>query len=207
MVRSVLSVLALLLLGFLGWCAAAAMYDLTSIYGDPTGSPLSTLGAFAVVPAVAAALMFGAGAAAVALARGRLRRIAVGASAVIGVATVVGLLVGNHYGLEDKKAETSVAPSCGIQNSALTSEFARIDHPGYFGGGSESRTDCSYLLTASDLAAAFDSYEARLEARGYDVSRDRRGLTATSGGFRFTAVVQPAVHGDDALTVTLAETH
>ena len=206
MIRSLLSATALLLLAFLGWSAALVMYDLTSIYGDPTGSSLSVFSTFAVVPAVAAALMLGVGAAAVWLARGRLRRIAIAVAVVIGIGTVAGLLVGNHYGLEDKRADTSVAPSCGIQNPALSREFGRIDHPGYFGGGSASRTGCSYLLTASDLPAAFDAYEAGLVARGYHVQREGRGLTASTGGYRFTAQVRPAVYGDGALTVTLAQT-
>ena len=206
MIRSLLSAAALLLLAFLGWFAALVMYDLTSIYGDPTGSALSVFSTFAFVPAVAAALMLGVGAAAVSLAQGRLRRIAIAVATVIGIGTVAGLLVGNHYGLEDKKVDTSVAPSCGIQNPALSREFGRIDHPGYFGGGSASRTGCSYLLTAKDLAAAFDAYEAGLEARGYYVQRQGPGLTASSGGYRFTATARPAVSGDDALTVTLAQT-
>ncbi|HEY0775129.1 MAG TPA: hypothetical protein VGD51_13650 [Nocardioidaceae bacterium] len=206
MIRSLLSAAALLLLAFLGWFAALVMYDLTSIYGDPTGSALSVFSTFAVVPAVAAALMLGVGAAAVSLAQGRLRRLAIAVATVIGIGTAAGLLVGNHYGLEDKRAETSVAPSCGIQNPALSREFGRIDHPGYFGGGSASRTGCSYRLTAKDLAAAFDAYEAGLVARGYHVQREGRGLTASSGGYRFTATARPAVYGDDALTVTLAQT-
>lgn len=206
MIRSLLSAAALLLLAFLGWSAALVMYDLTSIYGDPTGSSLSVFSTFAVVPAVAAALMLGVGAAAVSLARGRLRRIATGVTAVIGIGTAAGLLVGNHYGIEDKRAETSVVPSCGIQNPALSREFGRIDHPGYFGGGSASRTGCSYQLTAKDLPAAFDAYEAGLVARGYHVQREGRGLTASSGDYRLTAKVRPAVYGDGALTVTLAQT-
>ncbi|HEU4513453.1 MAG TPA: hypothetical protein VFR87_10155 [Nocardioidaceae bacterium] len=87
------SVTALLLLAFLGWSVALAMYDLTSIYGDPTGSALSMFGTFAVVPAVAA------------------------------------LLAGNHYGLQDKLADTSVAPSCGIQNPDLSGSSASSSTP------------------------------------------------------------------------------
>lgn len=205
MIRSLFSAAALLLLAFLGWFVALVMYDLTSIYGDPTGSAFSVFSTFAFVPAVAAALMLGVGAAAVGLAQGRLRRIVIAVAAVIGIGTVAGLIVGSHYGLEDKRADTSVVPSCGIQNPALSREFGRIDHPGYFGGGSATRSGCSYVLTAKDLAAAFDAYETGLVARGYHVQREGWGLTASSGGYRLTARARPAVYGDDALTVTLAQ--
>ena len=204
MTRSVLSVAALVLLGLVGLWATWGMYDLASIYGDPTGSELSMFVPFGPVVMIAVVLMVGIGASAVALARGGRRVAAVTAALIIGT-SLVGIVVASHYGLEDKRADTAEPPPCGIENGPLRQEFERIDHPGYFGGGSGSRTDCSYLLDTGDVPSALAEYDRRLSDRGYAVTRTSAGLTATHDNYRFTARVDEAVQGDGYLTVTLSD--
>lgn len=206
MTRSVLAAAALILLALIGLWAAWAMYDLASIYGDPTASELATFVPFGIPVLIAVTLLLGVAAGAVALSRGRTRRpVTVTAAVIVGV-SLIGIVAGNHYGVEDKRADTARPPECGIQNTELRTEFAEIDHPGYFGGGSASRSDCSYLLsTEHGGEAALDEYAEGLRGRGYTVARDTGGLTAEHEKFSFSARVESAEQSDDHLTVTLRE--
>lgn len=210
MIRSVLAVATLVLLALLGVWVAWGTYDLASIYGDPTGSRFESLAGFGSLLVIAIVVLAGVAAVAVSLAPGRLRRVATVAAVSLLGASLVGIVVGNYLGIEAKKLETAAPPECGIGNVPLDEEFRSIDHPGYFGGGSASRTDCSYLLTTEDSTAALDEYDEELRARGYDVTRSGSGLRATREGFTLT--VAPGVHGKieptdspNAFTVTLAE--
>ncbi len=203
MIRSVLSVVAMVLLALVGLWAALAMYDLAAIYADPTGSGLELLGVLGIVIPIAVGLMLGLAAISVALARGRLRRAALFVAVGLVVTSLAGVLVGNHYGTEAKKRETVEAPRCGIENQVLDDEFRAIGHPGYFGGGSSSRVDCSYLLTAEEIGSALDAYNERLSSMGYAVSPSDSGLVAERPGFRFTARLEQPVRGAAYLTVSL----
>jgi hypothetical protein len=205
MTRSVLAVAALVLMALVGLTAALAVYDLASIYGDPTGSELAMFVPFGVPGLIVVTLLLGAAAGAVALSRGRMRRPVTVTAAVIAGVSIIGIVVGNHYGVEDKRADTARPPECGIQNTELRREFAEIDHPGYFGGGSASRSDCSYLLSTEHGQAALDEYADGLRGRGYTVARDADGLTAEHERFSFRARVESVEQSDDHLTVTLRE--
>lgn len=205
MMRSVLAVAALVLLAFVGLWATWGMYDLASIYADPTGSELATFVPFGIPVLIAVTLLLGAAAVAVALSRGRMRRPVTVTAAVILGASIIGIGVGNHYGVVDKRADTARPPECGIQNTELRREFAEIDHPGYFGGGSASRSDCSYLLSTEHGEAALDEYADGLRGRGYTVARDADGLTAERERFSFSARVVSAEQSDGHLSVTLRD--
>lgn len=203
MIRTVLSVVAMVLLALVGLWAALAMYDLAAIYADPTGSGLEMLGAFGIVIPIAVGLMLGLAAISVALARGRLRRAALFVAVGVVVTSLAGVVVSNHYGTEAKKRETAEPPRCGIGNQVLDDEFRAIRHPGYFGGGSSSRVDCSYLLTTEDIGSALDEYNVGLRSMGYAVSPSDAGLVAERPGFRFTARLEQPTSGDGYLTVSL----
>ncbi len=116
MTRSVLAVAALVLMALVGLTAALAVYDLASIYGDPTGSELAMFVPFGVPGLIVVTLLLGAAASAVALSRGRMRRPVTVTAAVIAGVSIIGIVVGNHYGVEDKRADTARPPECGIQN-------------------------------------------------------------------------------------------
>lgn len=205
MIRTLLSVVAMVLLAIVGLWAVLAMYDLAAIYADPTGSGLEMLGAFGFVISIAVGLMLGLGAISVALARGRLRRAVLFVAVGLVVTSLAGILVSSHYGKEAKKRETAEPPRCGIGNQVLDEEFRAISHPGYFGGGSSSRVDCSYLLTAEDIGSALDAYNEGLRSMGYAVSPSDAGLVAERPGFRFTARLERPPDGDGFLTVSLHE--
>ena len=205
MTRTVLAVAALALLALLGVSAVWLVYDLAAIYADPTGSELSVLGALGGPILIAVVMLVAVAATAVALAKGRVRSFVTVAAAVMLGVSLVGIVVGNHYGVVDKRADTARPPHCGIENAALREEFERIDHPGFFGGGSGSRNDCSYLLTTGHVPNALEEYHRVLSSRGYTVTRDADGVTAETEGFRFAARIEDARHGDDYLTVSLTD--
>jgi len=107
MTRSVLAVAALVLLALVGVWATWGMYDLASIYGDPTGSELALFSTFGMPLLIAVTLLLGAAAGAVALSRGRMRRpVTVAAAVIVGI-SMVGIVVASHYGVEDKRADTA----------------------------------------------------------------------------------------------------
>ncbi|HLN78101.1 MAG TPA: hypothetical protein VK204_13715 [Nocardioidaceae bacterium] len=205
MIRSVLALATLGLVAVLGIWAAWATYDLAAIYSDPAGSGVEMFETFGAVSVFAVVLMVAGAAVAVALARGLLRRIAVFAATALVVASLGGMLVANVYGVEAKRVESAEPPRCGIGNRALDHEFRRIVHPGYFGGGSSSRHDCSYMLTARDIDAALDQYDRHLTDLGYDASRTRDGVVARRESFRFVARTEQTTRGEDYLTVSLRQ--
>lgn len=205
MTRSVLAVAALVLMALVGLWATWGMYDLASIYGDPTGSELAMFGTFGILVVVAVTLMLGAATGAVALSRGRMRRPVTAVAAAIVVASMIGIVMGNRYGLEDKRADSATPPECGIQNAELRKEFAEIEHPGYFGGGSASRSDCSFLLSTEHRQAALDEYADGLRVRGYTVARGDAGLTAKHERFSFSAGAVSPAPSDNHLIVTLRD--
>lgn len=205
MKRSVLAVAALVLLALVGLWATWGMYDLASIYADPTGSELATFVPFGVPVLIAVTLLLGVAAVAVVLSRGRMRRpVTVTAAVIVGV-SMTGIVVGNHYGVQDKRADSARPPECGIRNTELRKEFAEIEHPGYFGGGRASRSDCSFFLFTEHRQAALDEYADRLRVRGYTVARGDGGLTAKHERFSFSAGAVSTAQSDDHLTVTLRD--
>ena len=110
MTRTVLAVAALALLALLGVWAGWLVYDLASIYADPTGSELSALVAVGGPILIAVVMMVAVAATAVALAKGRVRSFVVAAAAVLLGVSLLGIVVGNHYGVVDKRAETARPP-------------------------------------------------------------------------------------------------
>ena len=113
--------------------------------------------------------------------------------------------MGNHLGVQAKQVETSEPPGCGIANGRLDQQFRSLDHPGYFGGGTSSRTHCSYLLATNDLPTALVDYEEQLRGLGWQVSVSTQGLTASGPEYRFSAAVEAPPHGDHYLEVALRE--
>ena len=75
-----------------------------------TGSELATFVPFGIPVLIAVTLLLGAAAGAVALSRGRMRRpVTVTAAVIVGV-SMIGIVVGNHYGVADKRADTAKPP-------------------------------------------------------------------------------------------------
>jgi hypothetical protein len=120
MTRSVLAVASLVVAALVGLWATWGMYDLASIYGDPTGSELAMFVPFGIPVLVAVTLLLCAAAGAVALSRGRMRRpVTVTAAVIVGV-SMIGILVGNHYGVADKRADTAGVGSAEQSDDHLT---------------------------------------------------------------------------------------
>src|SRR5674476_1022860 len=196
--RPVLAVILLILLALIGGYSALFVYGFQDTYSDPLVSDLDGLGEIAHGFVFAAVVLIGVAALAVGMAREGTRHLV------------------------------------GIADGSLNQEFRNIDHPGYFyhpgyvGGGSTSRTDCTFLLTTSNIASALAAYDERLTMMGYQVTRAKTSLTATRDGFEFTAtagapsigvvgppgstptVVPPGdaspAHDDLSMTVTLRDT-
>lgn len=232
--RPVVAVILLILLALIGGYSALFVYGFQDTYSDPLVSDLDGLGEIAHGFVFAAVVLIGVAALAVGMAREGTRHFVGIAAGVLVGASLLGLVLANHYGLEAKKVLSATPPGCGIANASLNQEFRNIDHPGYFdhpgyvGGGSTSRTDCTFLLTTSNIASALAAYDERLTMMGYQVTRAKTSLTATRDGFEFTAtagapsigvvgppgstptVVPPGdaspAHDDHSMTVTLRDT-
>lgn len=205
MIRTVLAVLGLVVLAALGLFGAWAFYDLMSTYGNTTGSELRSLVTFLPVLGIILVVLACVALVVVGVApQGRRISVTIGASVILAAATV-GMLVGNHFGHEAKRAEAATPPECGVGNAELDREFRRIDHPGFFGGGSSSTTECSLHMEVEDLEQAVAHYERSLVADGYDVTGSGTSVEATRPGFRFSARPDGSSEGR-ALTVTLTQT-
>lgn len=186
-----------------GAVTVSAMYSVAETYGDPAGGLLSTFGTFALIVLIGLLILVVLGVVAVAVVPTSGRR-AVG-FVVVGlvVATLGGVVAAGLVGLDAKRDQTAEPPGCGIGNPALAAEFRRIDHPGYFGGGSETRASCSYALTVADVGTALEAYDDELTRLGYDVVLTDRGLTATRDSFELTAWVRRPPNSDPYLQVSL----
>ena len=226
--RPVLAVILLILLALIGGYSALFVYGFQDTYSDPLVSDLDGLGEIAHGFVFAAVVLIGVAALAVGMAREGTRHFVGIAAGVLVGASLLGLVLANHYGLEAKKVLSATPPGCGIANASLNQEFRNIDHPGYFGSGSNSRTHCTWLLGTRDTASALAAYDERLTMMGYQVTRAKTSLTATRDGFEFTAtagapsigvvgppgstptVVPPGdaspAHDDHSMTVTLRDT-
>ena len=191
--RPVVAVILLILLALIGGFSVLFVYGFQGTYSDPLVSDLDGLGEIAHGLVFAAVVLIGVAALAVGVAREGTRHLVGIAAGVLVGASLLGLVLANHYGLEAKKVLSATPPGCGIANASLNQEFRNIDHPGYFdhpgyvGGGSTSRTDCTFLLTTSNIASALAAYDERLTMMGYQVTRAKTTLTATRDGFEFTA--------------------
>ena len=202
------------------------VYGFQDTYSDPLVSDLDGLGEIAHGFVFAAVVLIGVAALAVGMAREGTRHLVGIAAGVLVLASLPGLALANHNGLEAKRV-SGAPPECGIANASLNQEFRNIDHPGYVSPGSTSRTDCTFLLTTSNIASALAAYDERLTMMGYQVTRAKTSLTATRDGFEFTAtagtpstdvvgpgstptVVPPGDAGpaqdDHSMTVTLRDT-
>lgn len=203
MVRSLAAVALLGLLALLGVWSGFTMYGLTSTYADPAGSAAGNLVASGGLVVVLVLLLLGLLSAAVAGARPRTRRPVAVVAAVVVVLALGGVVVGNQVGFHAKQTESATPPHCGIQNPSLHRTWRSIEHPGYFGGGSESRTGCSFMLTAPSADEALATYATRLAASGWQVTRSPRHLSATRDGYRFSARLREPISGSTYLQVGL----
>lgn len=196
----VVAIVLLVLLVAIGGFTAWVTHDLTATYGDPTQPELANL-AWGPLAGVALLLIVLAALAARVAPTGRRRRVGL-IGALLVVAFAVAVPVANHFGYEAKRTTTSAPPECGF--GGTRAEFARIDHPGYFGGGESDTTGCAYLLTTGDITASLVAYEKDLKALGYDVLRTENSLLATREGFRFSVTVGHDGNDDGrSLTVSL----
>jgi hypothetical protein len=195
-VAIILLVLVVAIGGFTAWVT----HDLTATYGDPTKSELANLdwGPLAGVALLLVALVAIASRMAPV---GRRRRVGL-TGALLVVAFAAAVPVANHFGYEAKRSTLAAPPECGFGETRA--EFARIDHPGYFGGGQSDTTGCAYLLTTGDVPASLRAYENDLRGLGYDVVRTGSSLLATRAGFRLSVTVGYNGHDDGrSLTVSL----
>jgi hypothetical protein len=185
--RPVVAVILLILLALIGGYSVLFVYGFQSTYSDPLGSDLDGLGSIAHGLVFAAVVLIGVAALAIRVAREGTRHLVGIAAGVLVGAFLLGLVLANHYGVEARKVLSATPPVCGIANASLNQEFRNIDHPGYFGSGSTSRTHCTWLLGTRDIASALAAYDERLTMMGYQVTRAKTSLTATRDGFEFTA--------------------
>jgi len=185
--RPVVAVILLILLALIGGFSVLFVYGFQDTYSDPLVSDLDGLGEIAHGLVIAAVVLIGVAALAVGVAREGTRHLVGIAAGVLVGASLLGLVLANHYGLEAKKVLSATPPGCGIANTSLNQEFRNIDHPGYFGSGSNSTTHCTWLLGTRDTASALAAYDERLTMMGYQVTRAKTTLTATRDGFEFTA--------------------
>lgn len=205
MIRTVLAALGLTVLAALGVVGVWAFYDLMTTYGSTTGSELRSLVTFLPVLGIILVVLTCVAAVVVGVAPQSRRLFVTITAAVILFTSTVGMLVGSHFGHEAKRAEAATPPECGVGNAELDREFRRIDHPGYFGGGSSSTTECSLHMEVEDLDQALADYEESLSDDGYEVTGSGMSVEATRPGFQFSARPDESSEGR-ALMVTLIQT-
>jgi hypothetical protein len=196
----IVAVVLLVLVGVIGGLTAWITHDVSATYGDPTGSDLGNL-AWGPLAGVAVLLLVLVAIAVRAAPVGARRGVALVAGLLL-VAFAVAVPVANHFGLESKRSSTSQPPECGM-GGETAAEFARIEHPGYFGGGESDATGCSYLLTTGDIPGSLAAYERELRGLGYDVVRTGDSLTATRGDLTFS-VERGYQDIDDGRTLTVS---
>lgn len=204
MKRMVAAVVLLIAAAVLGLWGVMAMYGLASIYADPLGNGLDAVVVFAgpalIVLCLVAFLVLGAWK----VAKGKGRSLVGSVGGTLLAATVAGILVAGQLGTLDKRRDTMQPPRCGIRAPELAREFATVDHPGYFGGGEESRTHCAYLETVAELPEAIAHYDQQLSRAGWQVTESsERGIRAERDGLRFVIRREHPSQGDPYLIVRL----
>jgi hypothetical protein len=202
------AVVLLVLVAAIGVWNVMSTYGYAEMYADPLQSEFAALDWTWIV--LTALVLVGLTALATRIAPRMRRPLVALVGGVLVIAYAVAVPVTNHLGFEAKVRYVSEqpVPECGL-GGATVAEFAKIDHPGSFGGGGSDQSGCSYMLRVQDVAQALDVYETGLRGLGYNVVRTGESLTATREDFTFSVLRGskggPYVEGDDphALTVSL----
>jgi hypothetical protein len=181
-------------------------YGWQATYADPTASAIEHLTSSAVGIGVFVAVLIGAAVVAVTASSGARRRAMSAISVALVVTAAICMVAANHYGLEAKQREASSVPECALNEERLNELWRSLKHPGYFGGGEQSRSHCAYEVTARDLSAVLTDYQEQLEQRGWRVSESTpTRVVATRQGYAFEAAVTRRQTGQSsgAMSVTL----
>lgn len=180
------------------------MYSFSSTYADPTGVGLDML-AELVVPVVIVAVLVGAaclGAWRLAARSGWHAGLKIAAVLVL-VGSLAGIAGASFAGAGTKRAETSEPPRCEMSTD-LDQAFRSVDHPGYFGGGANSRSFCAYQERVTSIPEALDEYELLFPAAGWKVTEStNRRIVAERDEMRFRITARERGKDDTYLLLRL----
>ena len=202
-------ILVLGAVALVGGLAAFVTYGWQATYADPTASATEHLTSSALGIGIFVAFLTAGAVVAVSTSGGARRRVVSAVSAALVITAAIGLVAANYYGLKAKQREASSVPGCSLHEGRLNEEWRSLEHPGYFGGGEQSRSHCSYDVTAPDVSAALTDYQQQLERRGWRISESTPlRVAATREGYAFEAAVtsREAGQSSEVMSVTMRST-
>lgn len=174
-VRTSLVVVLLVLAAVVGAVTGLFVYGFNVEYGPTSGSWMD--GALRSLAGSAVALLLVGVLAGAAFFLGRQATWARVLAVAVVVASAVGVLVAGGQAAVVKYDRLAKVPYCGTEihvtgSGAAAMEFARLKHPGPFGGGFSGIDGCGANLLNATLTEAAAHYRAELPAAGWTITRD-----------------------------------